>query len=132
MMLTIFRAQLEALVMPVLTLTGVNATGQTVSTNVSSNEAAFVTGVFSKEIIMSEFALASAAVQNVTAELANGTVAFVLPGVQIMIFPVGLVVTSVWLVIGLIAYAWGTYERFSYAESFRRRSAIAGNNKKPI
>jgi hypothetical protein len=118
--------------MPVLTLTAVNASGQTISTNVSSNEAAFVTGVFSKEVIMSDFALASAAVDLVVNELSNKTVAFVLPGVQILIFPVGLIITSVWLVLGVAAYGYGTYMRITYAEQFRRRSAMANNTKKPI
>jgi hypothetical protein len=118
--------------MPILTLTAVNGTGQTISTNVSSNEAAFVTGVFSKEIIMSEFAVASAAVDIIVQELRNGTVAFVLPGVQILIFPVGLIITSIWLVLGLAAYGYGTYMRFGYADQFKRRSAIAGNTKRTI
>lgn len=118
--------------MPILTLTAVNATGQTISTNVSSNEAAFVTGVFSKEIIMSDFALASAAVDAVVEGLRNGTVAFVLPGVQILIFPVGLIITSIWLVLGVAAYGYGTYMRIAYAEQFKRRSAVAGNTKRTI
>ncbi|GKT59748.1 hypothetical protein ColTof4_10973 [Colletotrichum tofieldiae] len=125
-------SQLEALVMPTLTLTGVNAVGQTVSTNVSSNEAAFITGVFSKEVIKSDLAVAQAAVDEVVAQLKNGTVAFVLPGVQIMIFPVGLVITSTWLLIGLAFYGFGTYERIGYAESYRRRRAIAGDTAKRI
>ncbi|KAK1998801.1 hypothetical protein LX36DRAFT_19088 [Colletotrichum falcatum] len=125
-------SQLEALVMPTLTLTGVNVAGQTVSTNVSSNEAAFITGVFSKEVVMSDLAMAQAAVDAVVASLKNGTVAFVLPGVQIMIFPVGLIVTSTWLLIGLSFYGLGTYERFNHAENYRRRRAIAGNTAKRI
>ncbi|KAM0326617.1 hypothetical protein ACHAQA_006486 [Verticillium albo-atrum] len=125
-------AELEALVLPILTLTATNNTGQSVSTNVSSNEAAFLTGVFSREVVMSEFATAQQAVNNITAELRNGTVAFVLPGVQIMIFPVGLVITGIWTLLGFIAYGIGTYDRIGYAESFKRRSAIAANTKKPI
>lgn len=118
--------------MPTLTLTGANAAGQTVSTNVSSNEASFLTGVFSKEIIRSDLAVAQAAVDDVVAQLQNGTVAFVLPGVQLMIFPVGLVITSTWLLIGLAFYGFGTYERIGYAESYRRRRAVAGDNAKRI
>jgi len=116
--------------MPVLTLTGVNSTGQTISTNVSSNEAAFVTGVFSKEIIMSDFALASAAVDTVIAQLQEKKIAFVLPGVQILIFPIGLVVTGVWTVIFVVAYGYGTYQRMMFADSFRRRKAMANNVKR--
>jgi hypothetical protein len=108
--------------MPILTLTA----------NVSSNEAVFVTGVFSREIIMSEFAVASAAVDKIVEELRNGTAPFVLPGVQILIFPVGLVITSVWLLLGFAAYGYGTYMRISYAEQFKRRTAMASNLKRTI
>jgi hypothetical protein len=128
-------AELEALVMPILTLSAVNGTGQTIATNVSSNEAAFVAGVFSKEIFMSEFALASAAVDDITQRMLNSfdpnnatlvPVAFVLPGVQIMIFPIGLVITGLWLLIGLVVIGFGTYERFNYRTQFQRRKAVAG------
>lgn len=107
--------------MPVLTLSGVNSQGRTVSTNVSSNEAAFVTGVFSQEIVMSPFRLAELAVEDELARLRNGTTAFVLPGVQIMIFPIGLIITSLWTVIGVSAYAFGTYNRYNFREAYRRR-----------
>ncbi|KAI1103823.1 hypothetical protein F4804DRAFT_213872 [Jackrogersella minutella] len=117
---------LEALVMPTVTLTGKNPGGQQVSTNVSSNEAAFVNGIFSNEVVMSDFSLASLAVENITAQMVNGTVAFVLPGVNILIFPVGLILTSIWLVIGVGFYAFGTYERYNYRDMYRSRKAREG------
>ncbi|KAI0127149.1 hypothetical protein BJ170DRAFT_363897 [Xylariales sp. AK1849] len=119
---------LEALIMPTVNLNGVNSAGNTVSTNVSSNEAAFVNGVFSKEVIMSDIALAQLAVNNVVAGLKNGTVAFVLPGVNILIFPVGLVVTGTWMVVGVSVYAFGTFQRISYRESYRQRKSRAGKS----
>ncbi|KAI0438620.1 hypothetical protein F4803DRAFT_565149 [Xylaria telfairii] len=119
--------KIEPLIMPIFTLSATDATGKTVTTNVSSNEAAFVNGIFSKEVVLSPFGTASLAVQNVTAELKAGTVAFVLPGVNLLIFPVGLVVTSVWMAVGFAVYAFGTYERYNYRESYRRRKAMAGS-----
>lgn len=107
--------------MPVLTLSATNSQGRQVSTNVSSNEAAFVTGVFSQEIVMSAFRLAELAVEAEIASMKNGTSAFVLPGVQIMIFPIGLIITSLWTVIGVGAYALGTYNRYNFREQYRRR-----------
>jgi len=117
--------------MPVLTLSAVNSTGQTIATNVSSNEAAFVAGVFSKEIFMSDFAIASKAVEDITllmkADPADpNAVAFVLPGVTIMIFPIGLVITGVWFVVGFVVIGYGYYERMSYRDQFRRRRAQVG------
>ncbi|KAI1653753.1 hypothetical protein F4813DRAFT_244506 [Daldinia decipiens] len=116
---------LEALVMPTVTLTGKNLAGQQVTTNVSSNEAAFVNGIFSTDVVMSDFTLASVAVENITAQLIEGTVAFVLPGVNILIFPVGLIITSIWFVVGFGFYAFGTYERYNYRDTYRTRKARA-------
>ncbi|KAI1371438.1 hypothetical protein F4677DRAFT_435643 [Hypoxylon crocopeplum] len=116
---------LEALVMPTVILSAKNAANQPVSTNVSANEAAFVNGIFSNEVVMSDFSLASLAVDNITTQMHDGKVAFVLPGVNILIFPVGLVLTSIWLVVGVAFYAFGTYERYNYRDTFRSRKARA-------
>ncbi|KAF4507814.1 hypothetical protein G6O67_004275 [Ophiocordyceps sinensis] len=116
-------AQLEAIVMPTFTLTAQNTNGGPVSTNLSLNEAAFVNGVFSKQVILSDFASAQAAVDDKLAAVRNGTVAFVLPGIQIMVFPVGAIITGVWLLLGLVAYGFGTYERSMYAKAYKKRQA---------
>ncbi|KAH6609839.1 hypothetical protein Trco_003185 [Trichoderma cornu-damae] len=118
-------ADLEALVMPTLTLSAITPAGARISSNVSLNEASFLVGVFSKDVILSDFAAAQLAVARQQAALKNGTVAFVLPGVNLMIFPIGLVITSVWLLIGLLAYGFGTYERIQYATAFKRRAMYA-------
>jgi len=81
-------AAIEALVIPVVTLTGTNSGGETVSTNVSMNEAAFVSGVFSNQVVLSSTAIAQLELDMVKAQLANGTTPFVVPGVRIMIFPI--------------------------------------------
>lgn len=109
--------------MPTVSLKGVTAAGNTVTTNVSSNEAAFVNGVFSKEVIMSDLALAQVAVNDVVSGLKNGTVAFVMPGVNVLIFPVGLIVTGLWAVLGVAAYTYGTFMRISYRDSYRAGKA---------
>ncbi|KAI4593370.1 hypothetical protein KJ359_009901 [Pestalotiopsis sp. 9143b] len=119
---------LEALIMPTVSLKGVNAAGNTVTTNVSSNEAAFVNGIFSNEVIMSDLALAQLAVNDEVAGLKNGTVAFILPGVNILIFPVGLVVTGFWTLAGFVVYGYGTFQRINYRESYRSRKARAGKS----
>ncbi|EFX02158.1 hypothetical protein CMQ_2207 [Grosmannia clavigera kw1407] len=118
-------AALEALVMPIVTLTGINSTGSTVSTNVSSNEASFVAGIFSDQVVLSKSAIAAVAVSAIIEELHNGTVAFVLPGVQLILFPVGLIITSIWLVIGVAFIGFGTYERINYREQYNRRTTNA-------
>lgn len=120
--------KLQALVMPIVTLKATNGNGQSVSTVISSNEAAFVAGEFSKDDIMSNYRMAELAVEAELAALKNGTVAFVLPGTQLMIFPIGLIITSVWLVLGFIAYGMGTYARYNFRESHRRRMAVASKS----
>ena len=72
---------------------------------------------------MSDFGFAQAAVEEMTAKLGRGEVAFVLPGVNILIFPIGLIVTSIWFLIGVAFYGFGTYERYSYRDAYRRRKA---------
>jgi hypothetical protein len=111
--------------MPIVTLKATNGNGQSVNTVVSSNEAAFVAGEFSKDEVMSNYRMAELAVEAELAALKNGTVAFVLPGIQLMIFPIGLIITSVWLVLGLTAYGMGTYARYNFREAHRRRMAVA-------
>lgn len=122
----IFSTKIEPLIMPIFTLTAKDATGKIVSTNVSSNEAAFVNGIFSKEVVSSSFNQATLAQAKIVAELEAGSVPFVLPGVNILIFPIGLVVSGFWLLVGVSAYGFGTYERYNYRESYRRRKAMAG------
>ncbi|PHH60031.1 hypothetical protein CDD81_2199 [Ophiocordyceps australis] len=119
-------AELEAVLMPTFTLTAKNLNGGAISTNVSLNEAAFLQGVFSKQVVMSSFGSAQAAVDAKLDALHNGTVAFVLPGVQIMIFPIGTIITSVWLLLGLTAYGYGTWQRIMYADMYKRQQAVVG------
>ncbi|KAI1255588.1 hypothetical protein MGN70_002703 [Eutypa lata] len=106
----------EALVMPQVTLSAREATA-----TVSPNEAAFINGVFSRDVVMSDFGLAQLAVDNITAQYQNGTVAFIVPGVNILIFPIGLIITAIWTVVGFAAYGFGTYERYAYRDAYRRR-----------
>lgn len=122
-------ARLQTLVMPIVTLTGIDSTGNTVATNVSLNEAAFVAGVFSTSVVMSNSTLAQAAVDGVVSGLHNGTVAFVLPGVQILLFPIGLIIISVWLAIGVAFIGFGMVERISYRNQYRQQVIMSA---KPI
>lgn len=102
-----------------------NEAGQTASTNVSTNEATFLVGVFSDVVVLSNMARAQIAVDQVVAGLANGTVAFVLPGVNLLIFPIGLVITGSWFVIGLVVIGLGFFERVQHREAYRKTVALA-------
>ncbi|UNI20526.1 hypothetical protein JDV02_006604 [Purpureocillium takamizusanense] len=122
-------AALESLVIPTFTLSATDRSGTPISTNVSLNEASFLTGVFASQVVLSDFSAAQAAVDARLAALRNGTAAFVLPGTQLMVFPIGLVITAVWLLLGVSAYAVGTWQRVNYAETYRRRVRVSG---KPV
>ena len=106
--------------MPIVTLSAKDAAGQTISTTMSANEASFVTGALSREEVISATGQAQLAVNDQIAGLHNGTVAFVLPGYSFMLFPVGLVIISTWLLVGLVAYGMGTFARMQYAEAYKR------------
>ncbi len=102
--------------MPKVTLSAGTATAV-----VSANEASFINGIFSREVVMSDVGLAQLAVDNITAQYQNGTVAFVVPGVNILIQPIGLIITCIWMFVGFAVYGFGTYERYAYREAYRRR-----------
>ncbi|KAG6041303.1 hypothetical protein E4U41_005131 [Claviceps citrina] len=119
-------AALEQVLLPTFTLSATTPRGATIQTNLSLNEASFLTGVFSRLVIQSDFSAAQAAVSAQREAVRNGTAAFVLPGVQLMVFPIGTVITSAWLALGLAAYAVGTWERVCYADMYWRRVAGAG------
>jgi len=51
--------------------------------------------------------------------------AFVVPGMQIQVVPIGAVVTGVWAA-GLVGVVgWGTVGRMGFRENYRRRKARA-------
>ncbi|KXJ89082.1 hypothetical protein Micbo1qcDRAFT_14229 [Microdochium bolleyi] len=123
---------LESWITPTVSLTATNLRGQQVSTQVTSNEAIFVNGIFSNDVTLSDFARAQLAVDDVKAALANGTAAFVVPGVNILIEPIGLWIAVVWTIIGFSAYGFGTYERYNHRDAYRTRKARSGNSKGTI
>lgn len=108
--------------MPVLTLRAGDLT-----TTVSPNSASFITGVFSDTTPQSDFSAAQRAVDAEVARLASGDVAFVLPGTQILIFPVGLVITGTWALLGIGVYGYGTLERWRFREMYRARKKALDN-----
>ncbi|KAG6183731.1 hypothetical protein E4U36_002495 [Claviceps purpurea] len=112
-------AALQEVLLPTFTLSATDPLGTPIQTNVSLNEASFLTGVFSDAVILSDWDAAQAAVSARLEALHNGTAALVLPGVHLMLFPTATVIVSVWLVIGLIVVGFGTLERMKYAKEYR-------------
>lgn len=107
--------------MPVLSLSAAVGS-RNITSSLSPNEASFTTGVFSNMSPMSSFSAAEAAINEQLRRLDEGDVAFVLPGTQILIFPIGLIITMAWTLMGLAAYGFGTVERWRFRELYKERS----------
>lgn len=104
---------------PMVMLSAKTTDGRTVNTMLSSKEAAFVNGWFSSKSI----ALAAQA-----AELAKVPKPFVLPGTTLGIFPIGLIITGIWSLLFIAAVGAGTYGRYQFRSSFRRKTQRAGQS----
>ena len=87
----------------------------------SSSMIFFVSGVFQGQ---STSGAAAAETTAVAAAVAKA-VAFTLPGTTLGIFPVGLIITSVWASLFIGAVGYGTWERIQFREQFRQRKVRA-------
>jgi len=112
---------LMALLIPTIQL-GADKDGAKVSTNLTSSSMVyFVSGIFQGK----SDAGAAAAVPTAAAAAAVKAGAFVLPGTTLGIFPVGLIVTSVWALLFVAAVGYGTWGRIQFREQFRKRKGLA-------
>ncbi|KAF4628278.1 hypothetical protein G7Y89_g9877 [Cudoniella acicularis] len=114
-------ADLQQVLVPAVTLSAVNATGQTINTTLSSSEATFVNGVFSAQVTPTKSQVI-APIQTLVVQ--NGTL-FVVPGLNILIFPIGGIITGIWTILFIATIAYGTFGRMQFREQFRARSARA-------
>ncbi|KAL9580828.1 MAG: hypothetical protein Q9212_004255 [Teloschistes hypoglaucus] len=108
-------AKVHVLLIPRIALTGTDKDGQAVSTELSSNEASFVNGMFAIKSASSTSPGAP------TSSAAAKAATFVLPGRTLGIFPVGLIITSVWTLLFVATVGYGTMERIRFREAYRRR-----------
>jgi hypothetical protein len=85
----------------------------------SSTEASFVNGIFSKAGTAPTNAdpQAAASASAVVASAAP----FVIPGTTLAFVPIGLIVTSTWAILFFIAVGLGTYGRIQFRDQYRRR-----------
>jgi len=107
-----------ALMVPTITLQGVQPGQTPVATNLTSSDAVyFVIGAFEGDFT-------DAAIQPgmVSAALAQSA-AFVLPGTTLGIFPTGLIVTCAWTLLFFVAFGFGTLGRIKHRSNYRKRMA---------
>lgn len=114
-------AALQQVLVPTVSLTGTESTGAKVNTSLSSNEATFVNGVFAAQATVTKAQVAAPIQTLVVASDAP----FVVPGLNILIVPIGLIITSIWTVLFVGTIAYGTVGRMQFREQYRRRSARA-------
>lgn len=111
----------QKLLTPLVTLSRILANGTTINTTLTSAQSSFVNGVFSQEAQVIPNATYDPPLQ--TLVVADGET-FVLPGVTIMIFPIGAVITGVWALLFTATVAYGTRGRMQFREIYRRRKAM--------
>jgi hypothetical protein len=102
-------------------LTGVDATGAKVNTSLTNDEATFVSGVFAAQVTPTKSEV-SPPLQTLVVASASP---FVVPGMTIMIFPIGGIITGIWTILFCATIAYGTVGRMQFREQFRRRAAQA-------
>lgn len=106
-------------VMPDVTLSATAQDGTALDTVLSNTEASFVTGVFSNMKTMQNTTATPVPAITTTTPAAT---AFVLPGVTLGFFPVGLVVTGAWALLFIVIVGVGTIGRINIRTSYRKRS----------
>jgi hypothetical protein len=114
-------AQLEKLLVPTVTLAGIDSSGLVTNTTLAEGEATFVSGVFAKQITASRTAVQPPIQTLVVAKDAP----FVVPGLHILIFPIGAIITGVWALLFIATIGYGTFGRMQFRDQYRRRIARA-------
>ncbi|TGO37860.1 hypothetical protein BHYA_0087g00190 [Botrytis hyacinthi] len=113
---------MEALLTPTVTLTGRDVSGGTVNTTLNTNQASFVNGEFSTQATGVTKTVAQPPIQTLVVASESP---FVVPGLNILIFPIGGVITGVWAILFIGTISYGTIGRMQFRDQFRSRTARA-------
>lgn len=114
-------AALQKVLVPTVSLAAQNATGQPVTVVLSSSEATFVNGVFSKVFSPTK----SRVIPPLQTLVVAPDAPFVVPGLTFGLFPVGLVVTGTWTLLFISTIVYGTIGRMRFRDQYRRRLTMA-------
>lgn len=112
---------LQNLLIPEIDLSARNpVSGKDVETTLSSTEASFVNGIFSKAGTAPTNADPAAAASASAAVVSAAP--FVVPGTEIReVFPLGLIITGIWTFFFFLAVGLGTFGRIQFRDQYRRR-----------
>lgn len=117
--------ELMSLLIPTIQLgtdEGAANAGSTPPTKLTSSSMVyFVSGVFEGQSASG----AAAAEPTAAAAAAEKAGAFELPGTTLGIFPVGLIITSIWALLFFSVVGYGTWERIQFRDQFRLRKEKA-------
>lgn len=122
------RSDLRILLIPSIVLIARNNTSQ--GTTLSSDTLSYVAGKFvqaNKPFTNITFPEAAA----LSGPLVSSLSEFVLPGTQIKVFPLGLIITGSWAALLVLVVGVGTVGRYQFRQHYRRRiqRAQGYNNK---
>ncbi|KAI0997964.1 hypothetical protein K3495_g10226 [Podosphaera aphanis] len=111
---------LQKVLVPTISLSAIDTTGVAVNTSLSNDEATFVNGVFAQQLVPTKAQLAPPIQTLVVAPDAP----FVVPGLTILIFPMGLIITGTWTILFITTLTIGTLGRIQYRDQFRSLKQI--------
>lgn len=119
-----YRGKVRSYLAPTITVSGKANNGKSLEANLSTDKTSFVAGVLADQVPLPATSGSSPALIS-TSPSATSTPAkatkFILPGKTLGIFPVGLVITSVWTLLFLGTVCLGTIDRIRFREAYRRR-----------
>ncbi|KAF2668481.1 hypothetical protein BT63DRAFT_414486 [Microthyrium microscopicum] len=125
----------KTILTPQISISAVSpSTKQTISTDVSSNQASFVAGVFATATgnLTDPKYLLDKPAEKLAAAAQGLPTPFIVPGLSLGVFPVGLIVALVWLVGFSTAVGLGTLGRIQFREQYRSaiRAQMSGDVKR--
>ncbi|MCJ1282205.1 hypothetical protein MMC26_001528 [Xylographa opegraphella] len=111
-------------VMPDVTLSATAQDGTTLDAMLDNTQASFITGVFSntKSAVASPSPIPTSSASPATASTTAPAVPSGLPGVNLGIFPVGLIVTGTWAILFFLVIGLGTIGRINVRSTYRLRA----------
>lgn len=109
--MNLLRTTVYSVFLPNITFSGITPDGANLSTSISTSDASFVNGLFTQY-----------GTWNKTEEISEADAQHGLAyGNTFAVFPVGLVITSIWTILILMVMGYGTMSKMQARDHYRRR-----------
>ncbi|CCU77307.1 hypothetical protein BGHDH14_bgh03973 [Blumeria hordei DH14] len=112
------QTSLQKVLIPMVSLSALDTTGATINTSLSKDGITFVNGVFSGPFLPTKATLAPP----IQTLVVSKDAAFIVPGLNFLIFPIGLVITGLWTIAFVSTIGYGTIRRTQHRDDFREKS----------